>query len=381
MSDEKEKEEDKEKDNKNKEENGNKNENENLNEKNEIENEKEKEQSEKKEKPEQPEKKEIPEQPEEKKEPGQQEEKKENEQQEQEEKNDLEGKEEKEEPEQQEEKEEPEQLEEKEEPEQLEEKEEPEEKEEKEEKKEEEEKSKKSNQREEYVYLSKLYERAERFPDMVSSINKFIELNPKLSKEEKNILSAGYKNILSDKRASWRLLNSMEKKEAKKKPALVPYIKEIKSHIENELKEQIEKMKNLIDKYLLPNAEDSESKIFYLRLKADHIRYLCEMSKDKEFEKACEETEKIYKEAYDIAIKDLPVINSTRVGLCLNFAVFYYEVKGNKKEGCKIAKKAFEDSMKYLDDLEKFKSKDVLLLIQLLKENLIFWSSEMSEEE
>ena len=35
----------------------------------------------------------------------------------------------------------------------------------------------------------------------------------------------------------------------------------------------------------------------------------------------------------------------------------------------------------YLDDLETFKSKDVLLLIQLLKENLIFWSSEMNEEE
>jgi len=243
------------------------------------------------------------------------------------------------------------------------------------------EEAKKSKVREEMVYLSKLYERAERFPDMVSSITKFIEINPKLSKEEKNILSAGFKNIISDKRASWRLLNTMEKKEAKKKSAQVPNIKEIKSHIEKELKQQIENAKNIIDKYLLPNAEDPESKVFYLRLKADHIRYLCEISKDKEFDKACEESEKIYKEAYDIAIKDLPVINNTRVGLCLNFAVFYYEVKGNKKEGCKIAKKAFEDSMKYLDDLEKFKSKDVLLLIQLLKENLIFWSSEMSEEE
>ena len=28
--------------------------------------------------------------------------------------------------------------------------------------------------REEYVYLAKLYERAERFPDMVKAINKYI---------------------------------------------------------------------------------------------------------------------------------------------------------------------------------------------------------------
>ena len=234
----------------------------------------------------------------------------------------------------------------------------------------EEEKEPKENKtREEYVYLSKLYERAERFQDMVSVINKFIEITPKLSKDEKNILSAGYKNILSDKRASWRLLNSMERKEAKKKSPQVPHIREIKSHIESELKKIFDDMHNLVDKYLLPNAEDPESKVFYLRLKGDHYRYLCEISKDKELEKAIEKAEKVYKEAYEISEKELPFINSTRVGLCLNMALFFYEIKGDKKEGCKIAKKSFEESMKYLDDLEKFKSKDVLLLIQLLKEN------------
>ena len=67
--------------------------------------------------------------------------------------------------------------------------------------------------RDEYVYLAKLYERAERFDDMVYFINKFVELNPTLSHEERNILSAGYKNMISDKRASWRLLNLMEKKD------------------------------------------------------------------------------------------------------------------------------------------------------------------------
>jgi 14-3-3 protein epsilon len=71
--------------------------------------------------------------------------------------------------------------------------------------------------REEYVYLSRLYEKAERFPDMVKSINKYVELDPKLTKEERNLLSAGYKNIISDKRSSWRLLNNLERKEEEKK--------------------------------------------------------------------------------------------------------------------------------------------------------------------
>jgi hypothetical protein len=37
--------------------------------------------------------------------------------------------------------------------------------------------------------------------------------------------------------------------------------------------------------------------------------------------------------------------------------------------------------MKVLDDLEKSKAKETLLIIQLLKENLILWNNEMNEEE
>ena len=237
--------------------------------------------------------------------------------------------------------------------------------------------------REEYIYLSKLYEKAQRYEDMTSSIIKFIELNPKLSKEERNILSAGYKDILFDKRENWRFLNLMEKKELKKKSKQVIYIKEIKNHIEKEIKKIVEEMHNLIDNYLLKNCEDKdkESKIFYLRLKADHYRYLCEISNEKELENNLNQAEKYYKEAYDLANKELNLINNERIGLALNFALFYYEIKGNKKEGYNIAKNCFEETMKYFNDFEKFKAKDSLILIQLLKENLIFWSSEMNEEE
>ena len=117
--------------------------------------------------------------------------------------------------------------------------------------------------REEYVYLAKLYERAERFPDMVNSINKFVELDPKLTKDERNILSAGYKNIISDKRASWRLLNSMERKEEKKNSPQCANIREIKSIIEKELNKICDEIQTVIDKYLLPNASDSETKVFF----------------------------------------------------------------------------------------------------------------------
>ena len=236
--------------------------------------------------------------------------------------------------------------------------------------------------REEYVYLSKLYEKAERFPDMVKSINKYVELDPKLTKEERNLLSAGYKNIISDKRSSWRLLNNLEQKEEEKKNTTQSaYIKEIKEKIEKELNSIVDEIQSMIDKYLLPNAIDVENKVFYLKLKADYFRYKCEFTSDKEFDDACIKAEKAYKEAYEISNKEMPITNSTRLGLDLNFSVFYYEIKGLREEACNIAKTAFEEAMKCLDDLEKSKAKDTLLIIQLLKENLILWTNEMNGEE
>ena len=173
--------------------------------------------------------------------------------------------------------------------------------------------------REEYVYLAKLYERAERFPEMVKAINKFVELDPKLTKDERNILSAGYKNIISDKRASWRLLNSMERKEEKKNSKQIENIHEVKDNIEKELNQICDEIQKIIDKYLVPNASDSETKVFFLKLKGDYYRYKCEFASGKDFDEACNKAEKVYKEAYEIANKDIPITNSSRLGLSLNY--------------------------------------------------------------
>ena len=140
-------------------------------------------------------------------------------------------------------------------------------------------------------------------------------------------------------------------------------------------------IQKVIDTYLLPNAKDSETKVFFLKLKGDYYRYHSEFALGNDFDTATNQAEKAYKEAYEIANKDIPISNSTRLGLALNYSVFYYEIKNLKDEACSIAKNAFDEAMKVLDELEKVKAKDTLLIIQLLKENLILWSNEMSEEE
>lgn len=235
--------------------------------------------------------------------------------------------------------------------------------------------------REEYVYLAKLYERAERYDEMVFWINEFIKLDPKLSIEERNILSAGFKNIIGSKRSSWRLLQNLERKEEKKgNSGNLSGVREIKTKVENEMRKICDDVQGVLDKYLVPNSKDAENKVFYLKLKGDYHRYRAEFTDGQENEDSSNKADQVYKEAYEIAEKEIPISSSTRLGLALNFSVFYYEIRNFREEACQIAKTAFEEAIKILDDLERSKAKDTILIIQLLKENLILWNNEMNEE-
>lgn len=236
--------------------------------------------------------------------------------------------------------------------------------------------------RSDLIYYSRLYERAEKYDEMVQCINLFIKLNPKLTLEERNILAAGYKNIIGSKRFSWRYLYNQYKKEERIKNSLAAsYVNEIKIKVENEIRAICKELTNLIDNYLLQSSDDPEYKVYFLKLKADYYRYLCEFTKDEEFDISLSSAEKFYKEAHDIAEKYLTTISTTRLGTALNYSVLLFEIKNQREEASNIAKAALDEGLKVLDDLEKNKQKDTILIIQLLMENLILWNSEEKDQD
>lgn len=74
-----------------------------------------------------------------------------------------------------------------------------------------------------------------------------------------------------------------------------------------------------------------------------------------------------YKCATDIAEHDLPPTHPIRLGLALNFSVFFYEIYNSPDRACALAKKAFDDAIAELDTLseESYKDRCVVLLVVL----------------
>lgn len=146
---------------------------------------------------------------------------------------------------------------------------------------------------ENHVYLAKLAEQAERyegkpilclytysvtdvFPtEMVENMKNVASADQELSVEERNLLSVAYKNVIGARRASWRIVTSIEQKEESKgNESQVGLIKEYRQKIEAELAKICEDILEVLDDHLIKSAQSGESKVFYQKM------YVLHMAKD-----------------------------------------------------------------------------------------------------
>lgn len=223
--------------------------------------------------------------------------------------------------------------------------------------------------------------------------------------DERNLLSVAYKNVIGTRRASWRIISSIEQKEESKgSEQHVAQIREYRSKIENELEQVCGDVLDVLSDYLIPHAETGESKVFYYKMcvfdfyastkffytavtdlcdlnyrKGDYHRYLAEFASGDKRKEAATAAHDAYKTATDIAQTDLTPTHPIRLGLALNFSVFYYEILNSPDRACHLAKQAFDDAIAELDSLSEESYRDSTLIMQLLRDNLTLWTSDLEE--
>jgi len=236
--------------------------------------------------------------------------------------------------------------------------------------------------REQCVYIAKLAEQAERYDEMMGSMKSVAGLDVELTVEERNLLSVAYKNVIGARRASWRIVSSIEQKEENKGNAgHVTRIKEYRTQVEAELTQICNDILAVLDEHLIPSSTTGESKVFYYKMKGDYHRYLAEFAVGNERKEAAENSLIAYKSASEIAVTELPPTHPIRLGLALNFSVFYYEILNSPDRACHLAKQAFDDAIAELDTLPEDSYKDSTLIMQLLRDNLTLWTSDMQGDD
>jgi len=236
----------------------------------------------------------------------------------------------------------------------------------------------KTEEKRNLVDLAKMAEQMERYDDMVLNIVKYAKIGLGLSPEERNLLSVAYKNQVGTKRSSWRIISNMEHNEDLMKNISVKYMLKISNEIETICNNVVQ----LITEHLLPFCdEDNESKIFYMKMKGDYYRYAAEVTEAEDRKQYAEHANSSYSEAFEMSKIEMKSPHPIRLGLALNYSVFFYEIMDERTRACKIAKEAFDEAMKDMDTVKMSSFKDSSLIMQLLRDNLTLWTTNTSDDE
>jgi len=250
-----------------------------------------------------------------------------------------------------------------------------------------------NEQHELLVKQAKLAEQSERYDDMSDFMKSCVKYNKTLTTEQRNLLSVAYKNVVGARRSSWRVISSIEQKydnnEKKQKMA-----REYRQKIESELQAICDDVLNLLKEYLIKDTTEAsdgaeasdgttkeESKVFYLKMRGDYYRYKAEVATGEEREAIVKDSDEAYKGAYDLAQQSMVSTHPIRLGLALNYSVFHYEIRNDHDKACDMAKDAFERAINDLDAVSEENYKDSTLIMQLLRDNLTLWTSDVQEPE
>ena len=226
---------------------------------------------------------------------------------------------------------------------------------------------------------AKLAEQSERYEDMVEFMKKYVDLKSGIAPEERNLLSVAFKNVVGARRSSWRVVSSIMNKtqdDSVKHKLAKDYMSKIEKELDETCHEVLELLDDKLIKQAQANEDAKEEEVFYLKMKGDYYRYLSEVKSGDARDDVVKKAEEAYQTATDLASEKLPTTNPIRLGLALNFSVFHYEIKQDSKKACDLAKKAFDDSIAELDQLQDDTYKDSTLIMQLLRDNLTLWTSE-----
>jgi len=222
--------------------------------------------------------------------------------------------------------------------------------------------------------MARLAEQSERYEDMVEYMKRVACMDKELDLDERNLLSVAYKHAVGARRQAWRAICGFEQSEAGANPAVLQATQGYRGTVEKELTGKCRDVLGLISDQLLPRVTVVEAKVFYLKMQGDYHRYLAEFTVDEAHAKATQEAHRSYDEAMKCAESTLPPTHSIRLGLALNFSVFYFEVLRDRERASALAASARKQALDNMDPNED--NSDSAQILSLLRDNLELWTME-----
>ena len=219
------------------------------------------------------------------------------------------------------------------------------------------------------------------YSQMASLMQSVIQIEPKLTEEERQLLLFAYKGLLRERRDELDVIRDRLTKEPYSTTLGVSTpLDELQKTVYAELLKVASELEELIDSRLLPTAQDVSERVFYLRLKADALRYVCGYCEGEDREAIVKRATECYEQAMTEVQESLGPRDPTRLGLMLNYAVFMFEVLDQKVTAVALLEATYEECPKPTDvDIESANETQIRILLQLIMDNITLWRREITD--
>ena len=218
---------------------------------------------------------------------------------------------------------------------------------------------------------------SDRYYDSIQYLKESLHNKNNLNKNELDMLSESYKRILNSPRNALIIIDT---EIFMASPEVSTAILEHRKVLIDELTLICQEVINFIDKSLLTLSNDSYSIVFFNKLKGDYYRYLAEYILPKE---SAEIQANRAKSSYETALvsigDEFQMSDPLYLGLILNYSIFQYEILGIKEEAIERSDSAFNEAVRYLEDLEPNDYFEATKLLQLLRDNVNLWKEIKNE--
>lgn len=218
-------------------------------------------------------------------------------------------------------------------------------------------------------------ERMDEQRESIDIMKKIISLNPILSDDERTLLSVVYKNAVSVRRSSiCEVGQHLHDAEHNNYEFRAQQLKEYLQTLRRELKDICTDLIQLVRDTLEPHAATPELRIFYEKMKADYLRYICECDEE-EKEKLADEARQYYQNALDIAKAELSLVSTVYLGVVLNYSVFLYEIMGRTQEAIELSTRTYQETVDSVDSSNPDYA-EIVMILRILHENQKRWTNE-----
>ncbi|KAH7815457.1 putative protein BMH2 [Monocercomonoides exilis] len=242
-------------------------------------------------------------------------------------------------------------------------------------------------EKEERVYIAKLFQSSENYEEMLRVMKEIVSNCSDIGHVERTLLFTAYKYLINKYQEAWHICLNTEQYEREQFNENFARIAQ-EQRVKNA--EKITDLCNdaviLVYKYLLPSAQPGEARVSCLTTIGDYCRYISEVTEEKIHEEAVQKSLNAYSSALEAGKKELSPIDSTFLGLVLNFSVFYFYVLGERENAISLVEEALREaeielSTEKTDESQNAKdNEESKSLLDVIKENLGIWKSSVIDE-